>query len=70
MLEAAQPFRRFSELLPFSPTPDGKEHIAMIRGDVLREKKPFPVRIHSECLTGDVMGSLRCDCREQLEAPP
>ena len=45
---------------------DGKEHIAMVHGDVMGSKD-VPTRLHSECLTGDVMGSLRCDCRDQLE---
>jgi GTP cyclohydrolase II len=44
----------------------GKEHIALVRGDVAGKEK-VPVRIHSECLTGDALGSLRCDCRDQLE---
>jgi GTP cyclohydrolase II len=55
------------KIIAFSPTPDGKEHIAMVHGDLRKADCP-PVRLHSECLTGDVMGSLRCDCREQLEA--
>lgn len=47
--------------------PDGKEeHIALIKGDV-GGKRNVLVRIHSQCLTGDVFGSLRCDCRDQLE---
>lgn len=46
---------------------DGKDHIAMVHGDVLGAED-LPVRVHSECLTGDVLGSLRCDCRDQLEA--
>jgi GTP cyclohydrolase II len=46
---------------------DEKEHVAIIKGDVLGAKN-VPVRLHSECLTGDVFGSLRCDCRDQLEA--
>lgn len=45
---------------------DGKEHLALIRGDVTGAER-VPTRIHSECLTGDVLASLRCDCREQLE---
>jgi len=45
---------------------DGKEHVAMIHGDVGGRER-VPTRVHSECLTGDVMGSLRCDCRDQLE---
>jgi GTP cyclohydrolase II len=44
---------------------DGKEHVAMVHGDVVGQAD-VPVRLHSECLTGDVMGSLRCDCRDQL----
>jgi GTP cyclohydrolase II len=44
---------------------DAKEHIAMIKGDVVGGED-VPTRLHSECLTGDVMGSLRCDCRDQL----
>ncbi len=45
---------------------DGKEHVAMVHGDVMGAED-LPTRLHSECLTGDVMGSLRCDCRDQLE---
>jgi GTP cyclohydrolase II len=45
---------------------DGKEHVAMVHGDVMGAED-LPTRVHSECLTGDVMGSLRCDCRDQLE---
>ena len=45
---------------------DGKDHIAMVHGDVMGTED-VPTRLHSECLTGDVMGSLRCDCRDQLE---
>jgi GTP cyclohydrolase II len=45
----------------------GKEHTAVVRGDV-SDKERCPVRVHSECHTGDVLGSLRCDCRDQLEA--
>lgn len=45
----------------------GKEHVAMVYGDV-RGGAPVPVRLHSECLTSEVLGSLRCDCRAQLDA--
>ena len=45
---------------------DKKEHAALIHGNVF-EKEDVPVRLHSECLTGDTLGSLRCDCREQLQ---
>ena len=48
-------------------TVDGKEHGAVVQGEV-RGKEDVPLRIHSECFTGDLMGSLRCDCRDQLEA--
>ncbi len=44
---------------------DGKEHVALVMGDVAGDE-PVLVRVHSECLTGDVFGSLRCDCGEQL----
>lgn len=44
---------------------DQKEHAAFVHGDVFG-KESVPVRLHSECLTGDAIGSLRCDCRDQL----
>lgn len=44
---------------------DGTEHIALVAGDVSGDEE-VPVRVHSECLTGDVFGSKRCDCGEQL----
>ena len=47
---------------------DGSEHVAIIKGDQENLKEPVLVRMHSECLTGDAFGSLRCDCRPQLEA--
>jgi 3,4-dihydroxy 2-butanone 4-phosphate synthase/GTP cyclohydrolase II len=50
---------------------DGIEHIAMVKGDVGTPEgtgEDVLVRVHSECLTGDVMGSLRCDCGPQLDA--
>ena len=46
---------------------DEKEHVAIIKGEII-DGEDVPVRLHSECLTGDVIGSLRCDCRDQLEA--
>ena len=46
---------------------DEKEHAAIVKGDP-RGAEGIPVRVHSECLTGDAIGSLRCDCRDQLEA--
>ena len=45
---------------------DGTEHLAFVRGDVSGDE-PVLVRVHSECLTGDVFGSLRCDCGTQLD---
>ena len=54
------------QVVAFEST-DGKEHGAIIKGDV-RGMSEVPVRIHSECFTGDLMGSLKCDCRDQLEA--
>lgn len=43
-----------------------KEHVALVRGEVAG-RDAVPVRVHSECLTGEVFGSLRCDCKEQLD---
>lgn len=43
------------------------EHVAMVLGDVAGKAEVL-VRVHSECLTGEVLGSLRCDCRDQLDA--
>ncbi len=49
------------------PKPDGGDaHLALVHGDVHTDK-PVLVRVHSECLTGDALGSLRCDCGPQLE---
>jgi GTP cyclohydrolase II len=45
---------------------DQKDHVAIVAGDPVGGVD-VPVRIHSECLTGDALGSLRCDCRDQLE---
>jgi len=50
----------------FSNNVDKKEHIALVKGDV-EGAEDVPVRIHSECFTGDVLGSRRCDCGEQLD---
>ena len=49
----------------FESSLDGKCHLAIIKGDI-EGKKDVLVRVHSECLTGDALGSLRCDCGEQL----
>jgi len=45
---------------------DTAEHVALVNGDILTDE-PILVRVHSECLTGDVFGSLRCDCGAQVE---
>jgi GTP cyclohydrolase II len=69
LVSSAQLPTRYGEfkLYGFYDGREGKEHTALVRGD-LRGREDVPVRIHSECHTGDVWGSLRCDCREQLEA--
>ncbi len=46
---------------------DNKEHVALVKGEITPDK-PILVRVHSECLTGDVFGSMRCDCNDQLMA--
>jgi GTP cyclohydrolase II len=57
-------FGRF-RVVAFWNNRDGKEHLALVHGDVL-EQADVLARLHSECLTGDSLGSLRCDCRDQL----
>ena len=54
-------------IVAFDNPVDGKEHVALVLGDVDGAEDVL-VRMHSECLTGDVLGSLRCDCRVQLHA--
>ncbi|MFK9090471.1 bifunctional 3,4-dihydroxy-2-butanone-4-phosphate synthase/GTP cyclohydrolase II [Bacillus salipaludis] len=51
----------------YSNLVDGKEHVALVKGEINPET-PVLVRVHSECLTGDVFGSYRCDCGPQLHA--
>lgn len=51
----------------FTEVLTGQEHVALVKGEVSKEE-PILVRIHSECLTGDVLGSFRCDCGPQLDA--
>jgi len=53
------------EIRYYLSKPDNKEHIALIKGNVSTDD-PVLVRVHSECLTGDVFGSARCDCGDQL----
>jgi GTP cyclohydrolase II len=55
------------QVVAFYNNRDKKEHAAFVHGDVC-DAENVPVRVHSECLTGDAIGSLRCDCRDQLEA--
>jgi GTP cyclohydrolase II len=54
-------------LYGFYDSRGGKEHTAIVHGEVEGGER-VPLRVHSECHTGDVWGSLRCDCRDQLEA--
>lgn len=65
--EAALPSRYgHFRIVAFEATGD-EDHAAVIKGQIAG-REAVPVRLHSECFTGDVMGSLRCDCRDQLEA--
>ena len=52
-------------LIPFRQTSNGLEHLALIKG-TWKEDEPVLVRVHSSCMTGDILGSKRCDCGEQL----
>ncbi|MGM9816539.1 MAG: bifunctional 3,4-dihydroxy-2-butanone-4-phosphate synthase/GTP cyclohydrolase II [Lepagella sp.] len=52
-------------LIPFLQKDNGLEHIALIKGDVAGDD-PVLVRVHSSCMTGDIFGSMRCECGEQL----
>ncbi|MEH2063829.1 MAG: bifunctional 3,4-dihydroxy-2-butanone-4-phosphate synthase/GTP cyclohydrolase II [Nostoc sp.] len=57
------------EIYAYRHTVDNTEHVAIVKGDPANFKdEPVMVRMHSECLTGDALGSLRCDCRMQLQA--
>lgn len=60
---------RFGEfrVIGYESLVDGEAHVALVKGEVAGQKGVL-VRVHSECLTGDVFGSLRCDCGEQLAA--
>lgn len=53
-------------MVVFREKRSGKEHVALVHGEV-RDIEGVPVRIHSECLTSEVFGSLKCDCRQQLD---
>lgn len=52
-------------LIPFRQTSNGLEHMALIKGS-WEPEEPILVRVHSSCATGDILGSMRCDCGEQL----
>ena len=52
-------------LIPFRQKSNGLEHMALIKGE-WKEDEPILVRVHSSCATGDILGSKRCDCGEQL----
>ena len=65
--EAPLPTRHgFLRAMVFREKATGKEHVVAVKGD-LRGAEGVPVRLHSECLTSEILGSLKCDCREQLE---
>jgi 3,4-dihydroxy 2-butanone 4-phosphate synthase / GTP cyclohydrolase II len=57
------------EIYAYRNLQDNSEHVAIVKGNPADfQDKPIMVRMHSECLTGDALGSLRCDCRMQLQA--
>jgi len=53
------------KLTPFRQLSNNKEHIALVKGE-WKEEEPILVRVHSSCITGDIFGSCRCECGEQL----
>ncbi len=55
------------QLIGYESLIDDREHVALVKGDIENQDEVL-VRMHSECLTGDVFGSMRCDCGEQLNA--
>lgn len=57
-------FGRF-RIIPYQQKSNGMEHIALIKGSWVPDE-PIPVRVHSSCMTGDIFGSLRCECGDQL----
>lgn len=64
--EAPLPTHRGSfRAVVFRDEASGAEHVAMVKGDISGDA--VPVRVHSECLTSEVLGSLKCDCRAQLD---
>ena len=65
--EVSKKYKREFQIYAYHDTLNNKEHIAIVCGDV-KGKKDVLVRVHSECLTGDVFQSLRCDCNPQLHS--
>ena len=55
------------KIIAFKEKNSDKCHLALIKGDIKNEDEPILVRIHSECLTGDALGSRKCDCGEQYD---
>ncbi|HYI70771.1 MAG TPA: GTP cyclohydrolase II, partial [Skermanella sp.] len=55
-----------TRVLAFRPPDGGVEHLAIVIGEPSAENGPVLIRLHSECFTGDLLGSLRCDCGDQL----
>jgi 3,4-dihydroxy 2-butanone 4-phosphate synthase/GTP cyclohydrolase II len=67
LAEAELPTRHGTfRVIAYQSLVDHREHLAVVRGDI-EGKRDVLVRMHSECLTGDVLGSLRCDCGQQLD---
>lgn len=65
--EAPLPTERgYFRIIIFREKRTGLEHVAMVMGSV-EGQEAIPVRVHSECLTSEVLGSLKCDCRQQLD---
>ncbi len=56
------------QAIAYENTINGESHVALVMGDLLPAEEPVLVRVHSECLTGDALGSQRCDCGAQLHA--
>ncbi len=55
------------DLIPFKQLSNGLEHVALIKGGSFKKDEPVLLRVHSSCVTGDIFGSKRCDCGQQLE---
>ena len=62
-----RPTTAISSFISIATSSTTKHHLALVKG-VIEKDTPVPVRVHSECLTGDVFGSRRCDCGSQLQA--